>query len=97
METKILTGVVVSQPVVLSNESQALVLIAVKSDEGYREMHRNSRASCLHKSLSWNYANTIFSHIAPSSIGDTVEIKISDDNGEILDFKNITRQNSMCK
>ena len=97
MKVKVITGQLACQPVVLSNESQALVLIVVKNNEGYREAHRNSRATCLNKSLSWNYANTIFSHIATSSIGETVEIKISDYNGEILDFKNITRQNAMCK
>ena len=97
MEVKVITGQLACQPVVLSNENQAIVLIAVKSDEGYREMHRNSRVSSLNKSLSWNYANTIFSHIATSSIGETVEVKISVSNGEILDFKNITRKNAMCK
>ena len=96
MEVKVITGQLACQPVVLSNENQAIVLIAVKSDEGYIEMHRNSHASCLNKSLSWNYANTIFSHIATSSIGETVEVEISVSNGEILDFKNITRGDVEC-
>ena len=96
MAVKVITGQLVCQPVVLTDESQALVLIAIKSNEGYREMYRNSRKSSLIKSLSRNYANTIFSHIATSSIGETVEVKY-DSTGEILDFKNITRKNAMCK
>ena len=95
MAVKVITGQLVCQPVVLTDESQALVLIAIKSNEGYREMYRNSRKSSLNNSLSWNYVNSIFSHIATSSIGETVEVKIYDSTGEILDFKNITRKNAM--
>lgn len=97
MTMKVITGQIVCQPVVLTDEDQALVLIAVKSNEGYKEMHCIKHKSSLHKSLQWNYANSMFSKIATSSIGETVEVEISPSTGEIFSFKNITREDVMCK
>lgn len=97
MAVKIITGQIVCQPVVLTDESQALVLIAVKSNEKYVELHYKHRRSCLNKSLSRNYANSTLSKIATSSIGETVEVEIFDSTGEIIEFKNITRGDLMRK
>lgn len=80
-----------------SGDDQALVLIAVKSNEEYKEMHYTKHKYSLHKSLSWNFAHSTFSKIATSSIGETVEVEISHSTGEIFSFKNITREGVMCK
>ena len=97
MSVKIITGQIVCQPVVLTGDDQALVLIAVKSNEEYKEMHYTKHKYSLQKSLSWNYANSMFSKIATSSIGETVEVEISHSTAEIFSFKNITREGFMCK
>ena len=97
MSVKVITGQIVCQPVVINDENEALVLVVVKSNEQYTELHYTRHRSSLHKSLSWNYANSMFSKIATSSIGETVEVEISHSTGEIFSFKNITREGVMCK
>ncbi len=87
METKIITGRIVSQPVVLAEDSSALVLVAVKTDDGYKELHYAEHHTALRR-----YANSMFSKIATSAIGETVEATIYLATGRIIYFKNITRR-----
>ena len=87
METKIITGRIVSQPVVLAEGLTALVLVAVKTDDGYKELHYVEYGTALHR-----YANSMFSKIATSAIGETVEVTINLAEGRIIYFRNITRK-----
>ncbi len=77
MELKIITGQIVCQHVVINDENEALVLVVIKSNERYTKLHYTHHRTSLHKSLSWNFAHSTFSKIATSSIGETVEVKIS--------------------
>ena len=77
------------QPVVLTNKNCFLVLVVIKNNEGYRELYCECYNSDF--SLSNKFANSKFSHIATSSIGDTIEAKIWNDNSHIREFQNITR------
>ena len=91
MEAKIITGRIVSQPVVLAEGLPslgltALVLVAVKTDDGYKELHYVEYGTALHR-----YANTMFSKIATSAIGETVEATIELATGRIIYFKNIRK------
>lgn len=52
MKEKRITGQIVCQPVVMTGVDRSLVLIAIKSNEEYKELHYTHHASCLHKSLS---------------------------------------------
>ena len=91
MKTKRIIGQIVSRPQVLMNENYALVLFVVKSNEGYKELHYNKEIISATKTLAWNFANTKFSTIATSSIGETIEVEIYNSTGEIIIFKNVTR------
>ena len=89
MPTKTITGKIVSQPIIQTNQYNALVVLLVETQEGSQELYYEQP---LHSqfALVEQFVNTNFSKIALSAIGDMVECKVYD-NSEILSFRNITR------
>ena len=93
METIKVTGKIASQPVVLTTatECTVFVLIHTKKNE-YKEFYYSSKIS---NNIGRNLTNSIFTHIALSSAGDSVEItiRIFDENtNKITYFQNFTKK-----
>ena len=96
MKTEKIKGQIVSHPQVLTDETSALVLLVIKNDEGYKELHYNRGKFSSSATLALNFANSKFSKIATSSIGETIEAYICSSTGEIFRFKNVTRGDVEC-
>jgi hypothetical protein len=70
--------------------------VYLKNDEGYKELHYNRGKFSSSATLALNFANSNFSKIATSSIGETIEAYICSSTGEIFRFKNVTRGDVEC-
>ena len=84
-------GQIVSQPVVVRNDREAIVMLVVKTDNGYEELYCKRIISSICGGLDKNFVKTRFSLIALSAVGDSVEAKMWHNSGEIYEFKNITQ------
>lgn len=86
-----ITGTVVSQPVVIADKDCAIVMLCVATEDGYIELnYQHTIHSCI-RSMWAKFANSKFSAIALSAIGDVIEAKISYSTGNINSFRNKTR------
>ncbi len=89
MKVKKIIGLIASQPLVVTHKDHALVILVIKSDDGYIEIHYDY--FMLATSLVGKFTNSSFSKIATSSIGDTIEAEIDPSNGNMISFENKTR------
>ena len=87
-------GQVVSQPLVITNEQYAVVILLVKTDEGCKEIYRQHLLPSIARCFAAKFVRTWFSLIALSAIGDIIEASIWSDTGEIYDFENKTNGRS---
>ena len=91
MAIRHLIGKIVSQPVVITGDDMALVMLKIKSDDGYTEMHYQCPVGSFRNGLAGRFANSQFSAIALSAVGDVVEVEIRG-NGEVYSFHNKTQE-----
>ena len=92
METVKVTGKIASQPVVLTTATEVTVFVLIHIKNEYKEFYYSSKIS---NNIGRNLTNSIFTHIALSSAGDSVEItiRIFDENtNKITYFKNFTKK-----
>ncbi len=84
-------GQVASQPLVITNEKYALVILMVKTDKGYKEIYSQYGIPSISRCFAKKFVKTKFSSIALSAIGDSIETSIWSDTGEIYHFVNETQ------
>lgn len=85
-------GQVVSQPQVITSEDNAVVILAVKTDEVCKEYYCEHTIHSTIQGFAKKFVKSKFSMIVTSAIGDIVEIGVWSDTGEIDDFENITQK-----
>lgn len=86
-----ITGTVASQPVVLADKDRAIVILCVATEKGYIELNYQHTIHSCTRSMWAKFANSKFSAIATSAIGDVIEAEIWPSTGNINSFRNKTR------
>lgn len=85
-----ITGTVASQPVVIADKDCALVMLCVATEKGYIELNYQYTIHSCTRSMWAKFANSKFSAIALSAIGDVIEASIWPSTGNISSFRNKT-------
>lgn len=83
-------GQVVSQPLIIANEREAVVILVVKTGGVCKELYYQHVVSSVSPNFAAKFVRTKFSLIALSAIGDHIEAGIWSD-GEIDSFENKTQ------
>lgn len=93
MEKIKVTGKIASQPVVLNTTTEFAVFILIRTEKNeYKEFYYSDHV--LHN-IGRNMTNSTFTHIALSSVGDSVEIEIQnfdEKTNKITNFQNFTKK-----
>lgn len=84
-------GQVISQPQVITNEYNAVVMLVVRTDEGCKEIYHQHVIPSTIRNFARKFVGSKFSLIALSAIGDSIEAEICSSSGEIYSFENKTQ------